>query len=241
MTAPANDAELKEWRPLGAPRMEARSGAYCALEPLNPARHGEELWRALSGPDRAELWRYKLEGPFGRLQSFMFWLTAAAASGEPYYYVFRPLEGPGAGAAQGVAAFGRVAPAHGSIEIGYIAFSPELQRTRAATEGLSMMMGQALGAGWRRCEWKCDAANAASRKAALRLGFSYEGLHRQAMVIKGRNRDTAWYSAIDSEWPALETAHKRWLAAENFDAEGRQLTSLSALTAPLLKATGEEK
>ena len=127
-------------------------------------------------------------------------------------------------------------PAAGSIEVGHIALAPALQRTPAATEAMALMMGWAFAAGYRRYEWKCDALNLASRRAAQRLGLSYEGTFRQAAVIKGRNRDTAWFAAIDTEWPRLSTAFDRWLAAENFDPAGRQKQSLSALTAPILAA-----
>ena len=134
----------------------------------------------------------------------------------------------------GIASYLRIHPAEGSIEVGHIHFSPLLQRTTSATESMFLMMQWAFEAGYRRYEWKCNALNQASRRAAQRLGFSFEGIFRQMMIVKGRNRDTAWFAAIDSEWPALKTAFERYLDDKNFDEEGRPVTSLSSLTAPLL-------
>ena len=134
----------------------------------------------------------------------------------------------------GIASYLRIHPAEGSIEVGHIHFSPLLQRTTSATESMFLMMQWAFEAGYRRYEWKCNSLNQASRRAAQRLGFSFEGIFRQMMIIKGRNRDTAWFAAIDSEWPALKTAFERYLDEKNFDKEGRPVTSLSSLTASLL-------
>jgi RimJ/RimL family protein N-acetyltransferase len=142
------------------------------------------------------------------------------------------------GQAVGVASYLRIDPAAGSIEVGHINYSPLLQRTVAATETMYLMMRRAFELGYRRYEWKCNALNAPSRGAAQRLGFSYEGVFRQARVDKGRNRDTAWYAMIDTEWPALDQAFRRWLDPANFDEQGRQRTSLSELTAPVLVARG---
>jgi RimJ/RimL family protein N-acetyltransferase len=137
-----------------------------------------------------------------------------------------------------VASYLRIDPANGTIEVGHIAYSPALQRTRAATEAMHLMMQRAFTLGYRRYEWKCDALNAPSRAAAQRFGFSYEGVFRQATVYKGRNRDSAWYAAIDGEWPALDAAFRRWLDPANFDSEGRQRLRLADLTAPILKRRG---
>jgi RimJ/RimL family protein N-acetyltransferase len=142
------------------------------------------------------------------------------------------------GEAVGVASYLRIDPAAGSIEVGHINYSPRLQRTIAATEAMYLMMRRAFQLGYRRYEWKCNALNAPSRAAAQRLGLSYEGVFRQAHVVKGRNRDTAWYAAIDTEWPALDRAFQQWLDPANFDDRGRQRTSLSDLTAPILKNRG---
>ena len=134
----------------------------------------------------------------------------------------------------GIASYLRIHPAEGSIEVGHIHFSPLLQRTTSATESMFLMMQWAFEAGYRRYEWKCNALNQASRRAALRLGFSFEGIFRQMMIVKGRNRDTAWFAAIDSEWPALKLAFEHYLDEKNFDEEGRPVTSVSSPTAPLL-------
>ena len=130
--------------------------------------------------------------------------------------------------AVGVAGYLRIDPRNGSIEVGHLGYSPLLQRTPAATEAMYLMMARAFELGYRRYEWKCDSLNEPSRAAALRLGFVFEGIFRQAVVVKGRNRDTAWFSVIDSEWPALKAAFVNWLAPDNFDEQGRQLARLSA-------------
>jgi RimJ/RimL family protein N-acetyltransferase len=152
----------------------------------------------------------------------------AENSDDPLFFSFAP-EGEDAA---GFGSYLRITPEAGSIEVGFLAFSPRLQRSVAATEAMYLMMKWAFEAGYRRYEWKCDALNAPSRRAAQRLGLSYEGVFRQATVVKGRNRDTAWFAAIDAEWPALEAAFQTWLAPENFDADGRQKTSLRELTRP---------
>ena len=140
--------------------------------------------------------------------------------------------------AAGLASYLRITPESGSLEVGHLAFSPQLQATTAATEALYLLMKHAFDLGYRRYEWKCDALNQPSRRAAQRLGFSFEGIFRQATLYKGRNRDTAWYAVTDKEWPELERAFKTWLRPENFDRDGQQRTSLSNLTAPLLEQTG---
>jgi RimJ/RimL family protein N-acetyltransferase len=154
-----------------------------------------------------------------------------AGRNDPFFYA---LCDRATGRAGGVASYLRISPAAGSIEVGHIALAPVLQRSPAATEAMALMMGWAFSAGYRRYEWKCDALNLASRRAAARLGLSYEGTFRQAAVVKGRNRDTAWFAAIDAEWPRLSAAFNDWLAPANFDGAGRQRLSLSALTAPIL-------
>jgi len=139
----------------------------------------------------------------------------------------------------GVASYLRIAPASGTIEVGHIHYSPRLRRSPIATEAMYLLMERAFSLGYRRYEWKCDALNAPSRAAARRLGFSYEGVFRHATVYKGRNRDTAWFSAVDSEWPALQTAFQAWLAPGNFDDEGRQRIRLADLTRPILRGSSE--
>jgi RimJ/RimL family protein N-acetyltransferase len=165
------------------------------------------------------MWTYLFSGPFSSEQEFTGWLETREDSLDPLYFA---IVDEVAGRATGLASYLRIEPAHGSIEVGHLAFSPLLQRTRAATEAMYLMMKHAFDLGYRRYEWKCDALNAASRRAAERLGFTFEGIFRQAVVYKGRNRDTAWYSVIDREWPARAAAFEDWLAPANFDADGRQ-------------------
>jgi RimJ/RimL family protein N-acetyltransferase len=174
-------------------------------------------------------------GPFATLVEYQKWVEASARGSDPMFFA---IVDRASGKPAGVASFLRIDPANGCIEVGHLAYSPLLQRTPAASDAMYLMMDHAFKLGYRRYEWKCNALNAPSRTAAQRLGFSYEGIFRQATVVKGRNRDTAWYSIIDSEWPALKQAFETWLAPANFDAQGRQRISLSGLTAPLLKARG---
>ncbi len=206
-----------------APRL---AGAYCRLEPLDRQRHAADLFDANSRDGDGRMWTYLPYGPFGSLQEYGAWVDNVAAENDPLF--FAVIDG-GSGRATGVASYLRIDPPAGAIEVGHIAYSPLLQRTRAATEAMYLMMRLAFELGYRRYEWKCDALNAASRAAAERLGFSYEGIFRQARVYKGRNRDTAWYAVIDKEWPTLDWAFRRWLAPANFDADGRQRRSLRAL------------
>lgn len=208
-------------------------GRWCRIEPLDPARHGEELFTANDGSIR--MWDYMANGPYPDLASYLDWAKGAATSEDPLFYA---AVDKADGRAKGVVSYLRITPATGVIEVGNIAYSPQLQRTRAGTEAMFLMMRNAFELGYRRYEWKCNAYNAPSRRLAMRLGLSYEGVFRQHMVVKGRNRDTAWYAAVDAEWPKLRAAFETWLDPENFDAEGRQRRSLSALTRPLLVATG---
>jgi RimJ/RimL family protein N-acetyltransferase len=206
-------------------------GRHIRLERLDPAAHATEIHAANRASDA--IWDYLPYGPFATEADWRAWAEGMADLADPFFYALRDLR---TGRAAGVASFLRITPAAGSIEVGHINLSPALQRSPAATEAMALMMGWAFDAGYRRYEWKCDALNLPSRRAAARLGLSYEGIFRQAAVVKGRNRDTAWFSAIDSEWPALSAAFSRWLDPANFDADGRQRSSLSSLTAPLLAA-----
>jgi RimJ/RimL family protein N-acetyltransferase len=184
------------------------------------------LYNAYSAGD-GRSWTYLACGPFTTLESFLEWQNSIYQSSDPLFFALIELS---SGKAGGMVGYLRIAPAAGSIEVGHIHYSPALQRKPAATEAMYLMMRWAFEAGYRRYEWKCDALNAASRRAAERLGLTFEGIFRQATVYKGRNRDTAWYSAIDTEWPRLRIAFETWLSPENFDSEGRQRTSLSDLT-----------
>jgi RimJ/RimL family protein N-acetyltransferase len=204
-------------------------GRLCRLEPLEPARHAADLYSALAQDATGALWTYLPYGPFASHQAYREWLDAGAGGEDPLFYAILDA---GSGKAVGLAAYLRITPSAGSIEVGHLQFSPALQRTALATEAMYLMMKHAFELGYRRYEWKCDSLNAKSRAAAERLGFTFEGIWRQAVVVKGRNRDTAWYSTLDGEWPALRLAFERWLDPGNFDGAGRQREPLSALTAP---------
>lgn len=223
---------LDGWLP--PPRPSAvLEGPRVRLEPLTLA-HADGLHDANSQDAQGRMWLYMSYGPFA-LPDYRAWIARAAATADPFFYaiVDRQRAQP-----TGVASYLRIDPANGSIEVGHIALSPLLQRTPMATEAMFLMMQWAFEVGYRRYEWKCHAGNAASRRAAQRLGLSFEGVFRQATIARGRNRDTAWYAAIDSEWPALRRAFQIWLAPENLDYEGRQRQSLSDLTRPTLVSTG---
>ena len=199
-------------------------GRHCRIEPLDAARHAESLFAAYQLDRTGGLWTYMAYGPFARREEFVAWAEAAARSEDPLYHA---IVDRASGRAVGVAAYLRIEPAVGVIEIGAIAYSPLLQRTAAATEAMYLMMRRAFDElGYRRYEWKCDALNAPSRAAADRLGFCFEGVFRQATLYKGRNRDTAWHSIIDREWPERKAAFEAWLDPANFDGEGRQRARL---------------
>jgi RimJ/RimL family protein N-acetyltransferase len=204
-------------------------GRFCTLVPLDPAAHARELFAANSLDKEGRNWTYLFVGPFADFESYREWLEQVAKSDDPLFHTIIDKE---SGKAVGVATFMRIDRAHGVIEVGNINYSPLLQRKPAATEAMFLMMRRAFDElGYRRYEWKCDSLNAPSRAAALRLGFQYEGLFRQAVVYKGRNRDTTWFSMIDREWPALRGAYEQWLAPENFDGAGHQKRKLSDLIA----------
>ena len=221
---------VEGWMPPALPTRSTISGRYCRLEPLDVTEHTSPLWEAFALDREHRNWTYLMHGPYATRDQFAGWVASAAVTDDPLFFAIVDLV---SGRAAGVASYLRIAPAAGSIEVGHINFSPLLQRTPAATESMYLMMRHAFALGYRRYEWKCDALNGPSRRAAERLGLSFEGIFRQAVVYKGRNRDSAWYAAIDKEWPALEAAFQQWLAPENFDEAGRQRTSLSTATKPL--------
>ena len=221
-------AQVPDWRAPPRPSRIAMDGRYCRLEPL-AVEHTTELYRAHSQDTDGRMWTYVPNGPYGSETEFGEWVWEAAASSDPMHFAIVTDRG-----AVGTASYLRIAPSAGSIEVGYITYSPVLQRTRAATEAMYLMMRWAFEAGYRRYEWKCNSLNAPSRRAAQRLGLSFEGVFRQALIVKGRNRDTAWYGAIDSDWPAIRAAMEDWLDPANFDEAGRQVRSLSALTEGIL-------
>jgi RimJ/RimL family protein N-acetyltransferase len=226
---------LPGWSPPPHPPRESMMGRYCRLEPLDLDRHAADLFAADAADKEGRSWTYLAYGPFETLASYRDWMNAHCLGSDPLFYAIVDLadEQPA-----GVASYLRITPASGSIEVGHLHFSPRLQQKPAATEAMFLMMQWAFENGYRRYEWKCNSLNAASRAAAQRLGLSFEGIFRQAAVHKGRNRDTAWYAAIDAEWLALRAAFQAWLEPSNFDAEGQQRTRLSDLTRPILKQRG---
>jgi RimJ/RimL family protein N-acetyltransferase len=210
-------------------------GRFCRLEPLDPGRHAAALFAADAADTDARSWTYLAYGPFSTLAEYRDWMIATCLGDDPMFFaVVDRTDGKPAG----VASYLRIDPPNGSIEVGHIHYSPRLQRSAAATEAMYLMMSRAFDLGYRRYEWKCDALNAPSRAAAERLGLTFEGIFRQATVYKGRNRDSAWYAAVDSEWSALREAFRRWLDPANFDDIGRQRLRLSDLTRPILVRKG---
>jgi RimJ/RimL family protein N-acetyltransferase len=206
----------------GEPQAVVLKGRFGGIEKLDAARHGTDLWAALAGHNRA--WTYLAYGPFADAGAFGLWLGARAGLTDPFSYVVIDK----AGNAGGIVALMSIRPDMRVIEVGHVLLSPALQRTPLASEAQYLIARYVFETlGYRRYEWKCDAHNASSRRAAERLGFSFEGVFRQHMIVKGRNRDTAWYAMLDSEWPSRKLAFERWLAPENFDADGRQRTTLS--------------
>jgi RimJ/RimL family protein N-acetyltransferase len=217
-------APLPGWTPREPPPRTPMEGRWAILEPLDVV-HADALFDAFAEDKTGRMWTYMFSGPFDDRREFHGWVESRSQSRDPLFFtiVDRRLN-----RATGVASYLRIEPAHGVIEVGHIAFSPALQRTAAATDAMYLMMRNVFDRGYRRYEWKCDSLNAASRRAAQRLGFGFEGIFRQAIVYKGRNRDTAWYSIIDREWPLLDGEFRRWLDPANFDATGRQRTPLAA-------------
>lgn len=217
---------VDSWTTPPRPDRQVIEGVRCSLEPLNPDSHASELYEANSIDHEGRNWTYLAYGPFATNDDYRRWVDTSSVSDDPMFFAVVDNE---TGSAVGVASYLAIHPSNGSIEVGHINFSPRLQRTPAATEAMYLMMKTAFDLGYRRYEWRCDARNKRSRNAAQRLGFSFEGVFRQATVYKGRNRDTAWYSVIDQEWPALQTALAQWLDPSNFDAKGEQRTRLSDL------------
>ncbi len=224
---------VPNWTPPPLPPNTPIEGIYANVVPFDLEAHAQSLFDLNSKDDA--IWDYMPQGPFGRFEAYRDWMAANALGADPMFHTIINLE---TGRPEGVATYLRIAPAAGSIEVGYITYSPALQRTRAGTEAMTLMMRRAFALGYRRYEWKCNSLNLPSRRLAMRLGMSYEGVFRQAAIVKGRNRDTSWYAAIDKDWPAISKAFDEWLDPSNFDASGRQKTSLSSLTSPLLVNVG---
>ncbi len=224
------DRDLSAWTAPPLPPRTAIRGQYTTLEPLARA-HVRGLRAAHAEDVDGAMWTYLPVGPFDDA-GYAQWVEASRILHDPLHFAVRM----GDGRLGGTLSLMRIAPEAGTIETGWLTFAPRLQRTREATEAVYLLMHWSFQAGYRRFEWKCNAANTASRRAAQRFGLSYEGIFRQAAVVKGRNRDTAWFAAIDAEWPALQAAYETWLDPANFDDDGRQKTSLADLTAPILVA-----
>jgi len=213
--------------PAQRPQRTTLDGRVVSVVPLDPLAHAATLFDSTRGQQNEHLWLYLFEGPFATRAEFDSHLQQKANSEDPLSFAI--LDKP-SGDAVGYASYMRIEPAHRVIEVGSILFTPRLQRTIGATEAMYLMARHVFDdLGYRRYEWKCNALNAPSRSAALRLGFTFEGVFRQHMILKGRNRDTAWFSMLDSEWPKRKAAFERWLDPSNFDASGRQRMSLSTL------------
>jgi RimJ/RimL family protein N-acetyltransferase len=219
--------DLRDWTPPPLPSRSEIRGRYAVLEPLS--RDHVAGLREAHSEDDGSMWDYLPVGPFNDV-GYAAWVDSARIQHDPLHFAVRMRDGR----LGGTLSLMRMKPEAGSIETGWLTFAPRLQRTREATEAVYLLMAWAFEAGYRRFEWKCNAANLGSRRAAERFGLSYEGIFRQAGVVKGRNRDTAWFAAIDGEWPALRAAFETWLSPDNFDAEGRQKQRLSDLTSPIL-------
>jgi RimJ/RimL family protein N-acetyltransferase len=221
------ERDLSCWTPRPRPDGRTLEGRWCRLERLDPARHGDSLFNASAAPGAEDRFRYLFEPPPADRAAFDAWAAKAAAGEDPLFYAVLDRA---TGRAEGRQALMRMTPEHGVIEIGSILWGPRAARTRLATEALYLFARHAFDdLGYRRFEWKCDAANEPSRRAALRFGFAFEGMFRQHMVVKGRNRDTAWFAMTDADWARIEAGMQRWLAPENFDAEGKQRRTLREL------------
>jgi len=206
-------------------------GDLVVLRPLKASQFAEELFKANSIDEKGLNWAYLPYGPFETLGEYAQWIESFENGDDPVFFaIFSKKHNQ----AIGIASYLRINPAVGSIEVGHINFSPLLQRTTEATESMYLMMKWAFDNGYRRYEWKCNALNLKSRNAAQRLGFSYEGVFRQMTIVKGRNRDTAWFAMIDKEWERIEECFKEYLSDSNFDKENQPIISLSSLTKPIL-------
>ncbi|MFY0611341.1 MAG: GNAT family N-acetyltransferase [Hyphomicrobiaceae bacterium] len=218
------DALPDGWQPPPAPPRTPMEGQRLRVEPIDPDQHAGDLFEANQLDQTGEGWTYLGYGPFNDLNDYRAWMKKDCMGSDPMFWAYVDRA---TGKAVGLGSYLRIVPKDGVIEVGHIRFSPKLQRTALATEAMYLKMKKVFDLGYRRYEWKCDALNAPSRRAAERYGFKYEGIFRQATHYRGRNRDTAWFSIIDSEWPAIRTAHEAWLDPANFDAQGQQRRPLS--------------
>ena len=219
--------ELPNWKPRPRPARKTLEGRYCRLEPLDPATHGDPLFAASMAEGAETRFRYLFDKPEDRA-GFEGWLARASASDDPLFYTVVDIA---TGRAEGRQALMRITPEHGVIEVGNILWGSAISRTRVATEALFLHARYVFDElGYRRFEWKCHDGNEPSKRAAQRFGFTFEGVFRQHMVLKGESRDTAWFAMLDSEWPRIRSVFERWLDGSNFDAEGRQKERLLAMT-----------
>jgi RimJ/RimL family protein N-acetyltransferase len=223
---PIGDA-VNDWTTRERPARRVIEGKHCRLEPVDVERHLDDLFEAYGAAGDGRDWTYLFSEPFTDIEAFRRYLTQAAGSPDPLHYT---VIDTARNKAVGTLALMRIEPVHGVIEVGSVTFSPLLKQTRISTEAQYLLMRYAFDdLKYRRYEWKCDSLNAPSRKTAQRLGFEFEGIFRQAIVYKGRNRDTAWYAIIDRDWPRIKQAFERWLSDDNFDADGKQRASLATL------------
>jgi len=222
---------IADWSARPRPPRAELAGRYCRLEPVDPQRHGVDLYAAFMEAADGRDWTYLFDERPERKEDFDSYLKELASSKDPLHFAIIELQSK---KALGTAALMRIDPVHGNIEVGWITFSPRLKQTAASTEAMYLLMRLAFDElGYRRYEWKCDSLNAPSRAAAERYGFTFEGIFRNAVVYKGRNRDTAWYSITDQEWPRVRAAFQAWLDPANFDERGRQKRKLQELRSSL--------
>ena len=213
---------LAEWKGVPAPTVERLEGRFVCLEKLDTARHADGLWRALEGPGAdPRLWDYLPYGPFADRSAFNAWLDNHARHNDPYFF---SVIDRASGDVQGLLSLMSIVPEHGRIEIGHVTFGAPMQRSPKSTEAVYLLARHIFDQGYRRLEWKCNNANERSKYAAERLGFSFEGVFRQHTVVKGKNRDTAWYSIIDTEWPQVGAGFEAWLSAANQTGSGQLKT-----------------
>ncbi|MCK9510550.1 MAG: GNAT family N-acetyltransferase [Pigmentiphaga sp.] len=222
---------VSDWHGCPQPVGIVLTGKECRLEPVDPARHADALFAAYSQAGNDRDWLYLSVGPFPDAVAYRAYAEQMARETDPLHFAVVDLR---TGLPVGTLALMRQQPRHGVVEVGFVTFSPVLQRSRIATEAQFLLMSYVFDElGYRRYEWKCDSLNQRSRNAAERLGFQYEGTFRQALVYKERNRDTAWFSIIDKEWPTLKAAFQQWLAPENFDDCGHQIKRLQLIRSRL--------
>lgn len=214
---------LQHWQPATIPDNRTLEGLYIRLEKLDPALHGDDLWLALQGPESdPKLWDYLPYGPFPERSAFDAWLEKNAASADPHFYAVIDSAND---QAQGLLSLMCIVPEHGRIEIGHVAFGAPMQRSPKSTEAVYLLAKEAFALGNRRLEWKCNNDNARSKRTAVRLGYTFEGVFRQHMVVKGKNRDTTWYSIISTQWSPVAAGFEKWLALDNQPKSG-QIKSL---------------